>query len=182
MYHATKNYKSYQVRHARSARILRPQNAIYKTLCVPSQCTTYTWQADDTYDSVVGGLENVTLSYFFSWNSNIISLCLNDTFFIGVGSLPQVSISTTLASLLSCTMKSPETTDLLKNHTAGGADLSTDTVVTVATIPAVVLTNAIDNNNYNCSQCYTVSNYYSFPLLEAGIFDGLLGSRWRCLR
>lgn len=56
---------------------------VNQTLCVPSQCTTYTWQADDTCDSVVGGLANVTLPQFFSWNPNINSLCLNAPFFIG---------------------------------------------------------------------------------------------------
>lgn len=56
---------------------------VNQTLCVPSQCTTYTWQASDTCDGVVGRLNNVTLPQFFSWNPNFNSLCLNSPFFIG---------------------------------------------------------------------------------------------------
>ncbi|CDM37952.1 hypothetical protein DTO013E5_10197 [Penicillium roqueforti] len=109
---------------------------VNQTLCVPSQCTTHTWQADDTCDSVVGGLANVTLPQFFSWNPNINSLCLNAIFFIGY----EVCVSPPSGYL---------------NQTAGGSD-SSATETGVATGIAAVPTNAMDNSNRNCSQWYTV--------------------------
>ncbi|CAG8067040.1 unnamed protein product [Penicillium salamii] len=111
---------------------------VNQTLCIPLQCNTYTWQADDTCDSVVGGLENVTLPQFFSWNPNINSLCLNSPFFIGY----EVCLSPPGGYL---------------DHTTGGSDSSTNTTATaVATGLAAVPTNAMDNSNRNCSQWYTV--------------------------
>ncbi|KAJ6107455.1 hypothetical protein N7523_008778 [Penicillium sp. IBT 18751x] len=111
---------------------------VNQTLYVPAQCTTYTWQADDTCDSVVGGLANVTLPQFFSWNPNINSLCLNAPFFIRY----KVCLS-------------PQSGYL--NHTTSGSDSSTITTATaVATGLTAVPTNAMDISNRNCSQWYTV--------------------------
>ncbi|KAJ5136402.1 hypothetical protein N7448_004956 [Penicillium atrosanguineum] len=111
---------------------------VNQTLCVPAQCTTYTWQADDTCDSVVGGLVNVTLPQFFSWNPNINSLCLNAPFFIGY----EVCLSPLSGYL---------------NHTTSGSDSSTITTATaVATGLVAVPTNAMDISNRNYSQWYTV--------------------------
>lgn len=57
--------------------------AVGDNLCVPPQCTTYTWQAQDTCNSVVSQLAGVTVPQFLSWNPNFNSLCQNVGNFIG---------------------------------------------------------------------------------------------------
>ena len=50
---------------------------VEQSLCGPQKCTIYTWQASDICDSVVGGLDNVTLPQFLVWNINFNYLSLN---------------------------------------------------------------------------------------------------------
>ncbi|OGM50928.1 hypothetical protein ABOM_000718 [Aspergillus bombycis] len=106
-----------------------------KTLCVPPKCTTHTWQASDTCDSVVGGLGNVTLPQFLAWNPNFNSLCLNSPFFIGY----EVCISPPGGYL---------------NHTSN--DNSSPTVTAGSSGVAAFPTNAVDGSSHNCSLWYTV--------------------------
>ncbi|KNG89016.1 hypothetical protein ANOM_002404 [Aspergillus nomiae NRRL 13137] len=106
-----------------------------KSLCVPPKCTTHTWQASDTCDSVVSGLGNVTLSQFLAWNPNFSSLCLNSPFFIGY----EVCISAP---------------DGYLNHTSN--DNPSPTVTASNSGVAEVPTNAADGSSHNCSLWYTV--------------------------
>lgn len=57
--------------------------AVNSTLCIPPQCETYVWQMQDSCDSVVSGLANVTVPQFLAWNPNFNSLCQNAVNYIG---------------------------------------------------------------------------------------------------
>lgn len=58
-------------------------SAVGNNLCIPSNCTTHTWQALDTCEDVVAGLQGITLAQFLAWNPNFNSLCLNSINFVG---------------------------------------------------------------------------------------------------
>ncbi|KAK5011401.1 hypothetical protein LTR28_003417 [Elasticomyces elasticus] len=53
------------------------------SLCQPPQCPTKTWQPEDTCNTVVGSLANVTIAQFLAWNPNFNNLCRNALNFIG---------------------------------------------------------------------------------------------------
>ncbi|KAE8150567.1 hypothetical protein BDV25DRAFT_172050 [Aspergillus avenaceus] len=106
-----------------------------QTLCVPPKCTTHTWTARDTCNSVVGSLANVTLPQFLAWNPNFNSLCLNSPFFIGY----EVCISPPGGYLSN-----------------GSGDDSGPTATATSTGVATIPTNAVDGSTRNCSQWYTV--------------------------
>jgi LysM domain len=57
--------------------------AVGTNLCIPPKCSTYTWQALDTCEDIVAGLEGITLTQFLAWNPNFNSLCLNSINFVG---------------------------------------------------------------------------------------------------
>lgn len=53
------------------------------TLCVPTQCKIYTWQAIDSCESVVSNTTGMTIPQFLAWNPNFNSLCQNSLSFVG---------------------------------------------------------------------------------------------------
>lgn len=57
--------------------------AVGTTLCIPAQCNTYTWQALDSCNSVVGGFIGMTVPQFLAWNPNFNSLCQNSLNYVG---------------------------------------------------------------------------------------------------
>ncbi|KAF4160012.1 hypothetical protein CNMCM6936_004141 [Aspergillus lentulus] len=107
---------------------------VNSSLCIPPQCETYTWQALDTCNTVVGGLGNVTLAQFLAWNPNFNSLCQNGVNFIGY----EVCISPPGGYV---------------NQTSDGDDSMPMTSVTT---PVPAPTNAMTGSNAHCSHWYTV--------------------------
>jgi hypothetical protein len=53
------------------------------TLCSPSQCKIYTWQAIDSCESVVANVTGTTVPQFLAWNPNFNGLCQNSLSFVG---------------------------------------------------------------------------------------------------
>jgi len=57
--------------------------AVGTTLCIPSQCNTYTWKALDSCNSVASNFTGITVPQFLSWNPNFNSLCQNSLNYVG---------------------------------------------------------------------------------------------------
>lgn len=53
------------------------------TLYKPPQCKIYTWQALNSYESVVGAVNGMTIPQFLAWNPNFNDLCRNSLSFVG---------------------------------------------------------------------------------------------------
>ncbi|KAF2719531.1 carbohydrate-binding module family 50 protein [Polychaeton citri CBS 116435] len=107
---------------------------IGKTLCKPAQCATYTWQANDTCNSVVRGFSGMTLTQFQAWNPNLNDLCQNGLSFFGY----QVCVSPPGG---------------YSNYAAPSSQSAT-TAPPTAAVPAP--TNAGAGSNKKCGNWYTV--------------------------
>ncbi|KAJ5426043.1 hypothetical protein N7465_001113 [Penicillium sp. CMV-2018d] len=110
-------------------------NTMNRTLCIPSQCETYTWRAYDTCNDIAAGLGNITMPQFLAWNPNFSPLCGNTVLFHGY----EICVSPPGGYLNHTTDSNPTAT------TGAGA-------TGVASAP----TNAVEGSNRNCSQWYTV--------------------------
>ncbi|PYI36128.1 hypothetical protein BP00DRAFT_474788 [Aspergillus indologenus CBS 114.80] len=111
--------------------------AVNSTLCVPPQCETSVWQMQDSCNSVVNGLVNVTVPQFLSWNPNFDSLCQNAVNYIGY----VVCIGPPGGYL---------------NHTLEGSGNSTAANPTTITTTAPAPTNALNGSSTSCGKWYTV--------------------------
>jgi LysM repeat protein len=104
------------------------------TLCVPGTCQTYTWQAEDSCDSVLISRPGISLTQFLAWNPNFNTLCGNVGKFIGY----QVCLS-------------PPGGFVNSTAAPGGPGPS-------ATVPVPKPTNGVDGSNKPCGQWYTIAS------------------------